>query len=166
MNLKHCTLRSGLLLVLLAILTACGFQLRGDLNLPPEMARTQLQIADEYDPFARELKRLLTRSGVTLVEDDPTALLEIPTNRARREILSVGDSARVREFRVRYRVEFHLTDAAGNVLQPRRTAEQSREVVFDEREILASQREEEYLEEELARTLARQVLRMLEQPAR
>ena len=136
------------MIVLFTTLTACGFQLRGDLNLPPEMARTQLQIADEYDPFARELKRLLTRSGVTLVRDDPTARLQVPINRASREILSVGDSARVREFRVRYRVEFSLADGQGNVLQPRRTAEQSREVVFDETEILASQREQEFLEEE------------------
>lgn len=144
------------------LLSACGFQLRGAAELPAVMDRTKLVIQDRYSDFARELQRGLTQNGVQLVEGDYGARLEIPVNRARREILSVGGTARVREFRVRHRVEFRLVAADGQELLPLQIVEQTREVTFDETEILAAEREEEFLREELAVDMAQQVLRRLQ----
>ena len=43
------------LLVSLLFLTACGFQLRGAADLPPEMDSTHLAIENEYSDLARRL---------------------------------------------------------------------------------------------------------------
>ena len=70
----------GLLAVAL-VCSACGFQLRGEASLPPEMAKTQMVVDDEYSTLARRVRVMLEQSGVSFVDgDEATAILEIPTN--------------------------------------------------------------------------------------
>jgi LPS-assembly lipoprotein len=127
------------------------------------MARTHLVIASENSTLARRLSVLLTQSGVELVgADQATAILEVPVNRAVTDVLTIGDNARVREYRVTYTVEFRLLAADGSVLIPKQALRQTREISFDEQEILGASREQEYLQQDLANSLARLVLRRLE----
>ena len=143
-------------------LPACGFHLQPTFQLPAAMASTRLEAQDPYSQFARRLTILLEQNGAR-VSDDPeaTAVLEIPVNRVYKDILTIGDNARVREYRIRHRVQFRLVDADGKELVPEQTLEQSRVISFDEQDILAATREEEFLRQELADTLSRMVLREL-----
>ncbi len=152
-----------LLWLLPALLTACGFQLRSEASLPPEMAVTRIAMADRSGVFYRQLERALSRSGIQLTADPAkaTAVLDIPTNQVRRDILSIGDNARVREFRVRHLLHFQLLDAAGRSLAPMQRLEQYRDISFDETEILAISREEEFVRQELAQTMVRLLLQRL-----
>jgi len=158
------TPRLQLALLLAAWLcSACGFQLRDQATLPPAMARTQMVVDDPYSTLARRLRVMLERSGVQLVESgQATAILEIPANQVVTEVLTIADNARVREYRVTHTVQFRLTDAAGQELIGLQTLRQSREISFDEQKILASSREQEYLREDLAETLARLMVARLE----
>ena len=45
--------RVSVVLFVILFCTACGFQLREDMDLPPEMARTRMVIDDEYSLLAR-----------------------------------------------------------------------------------------------------------------
>ncbi len=157
-------LRSLLLMSLMAtLLTACGFQLRGEAALPPQMARTQMIIDDAHSTLARRVTILLERNGVKLVPaEQATAVLEIPDNQVVTEVLTIGDNARVREYRVTHTVRFRLTDAQGQELVPWQTLRQAREISFDEQQILASSREQEYLREDLGETLAQLLVARLE----
>ncbi len=153
-----------MLLCLLAagLLSGCGFQLQGKNELPPEMASTAIETADPYSQFVRRLSILLEQNGASVVDTGaPTALLQLPEDTVRREVLSIGGTARIREYRVVHRVRFRLVDTNGVLLVPEQTIEQSRVISFDEQNILAATREEEFLREELADTLAREVLRRL-----
>jgi LPS-assembly lipoprotein len=150
------------LISLTLLLSACGFQLREEMNLAPEMKQIRMVIDDEYSLLARRVRVLLEHSGVTFVgSDEATAFLEIPTNRVVTEVLTVGDNARVREFRVSHTVQFRLTDAEGLDIMPLQTIRQARELSFDEQKILAASREQEYLKQDLAETLARMLVMRL-----
>lgn len=152
---------AGLLAVFL--LSACGFQLRSAAELPPEMTRTHLQIQGEYTALARRLRTLLEQGGVELVAPDQAlAILEVPINQVVTDVLTIGDNARVREYRISHTVEFRLLGADGTVLVPRQSLRQTREIAFDEQEILGASREQEYLQQDLANSLARLMLRRLE----
>jgi LPS-assembly lipoprotein len=154
--------RTLLCLLAAGLLAGCGFQLQGKNELPPEMASTVIDTADPYSQFVRRLSILLEQNGASVVDSGPpTALLQLPEDTVRREVLSIGASARIREYRVVHRVRFRLVDSSGAVLVPEQTIEQSRVISFDEQNILAATREEEFLREELADTLAREVLRRL-----
>lgn len=144
------------------LLSACGFHLQGDTALPTIMDRTSVQIQNPYSAFARQLMNFLEQGGTNVVETaEAGAILEIPVNEVRKEILTIGDNARVREYRLRHRVQFRLVDPAGEVLIPEHSFEQSRVISFDEQDILAAAQEEEFLLKNMSDTLARLVIRHL-----
>ena len=145
------------------ICSACGFQLREDADLPPEMAHTQLVVDDENSTLVRRVRVLLSQSGVKFVNgEEATAYLEIPVNRVTTDVLTIGDNARVREYRVSHTVKFRVSDASGKEIIPLQTLRQAREISFDEQEILAASREQEYLKQDLAETLSRLMVTRLE----
>lgn len=150
------------LMSVLALLNACGFHLQTPPEMPPEMQRTRLEIQDPYSQFARRLDARLEQSGVNVVTShEGAAVLEVPLNVTRKEIQSIGDNARVREFLVRHTVQFRLLASDGTELIPLQTFEQSRIYSFNEQDILAAEREDEFLRNDLADSLARMVVRRL-----
>jgi LPS-assembly lipoprotein len=150
------------LLVTLLLLSACGFKLQARADLPPEMQRTRLEVVDPFGEFSRRLEVLLEQNGVDIVTSAPdAAVLEIPVNEMRKEIQSIGDNARVQEFLVRHSVQFRLLDSSGAELIPLQTFEMSRVYQFNEQDILAAEREDEFLRNDLADSLARMVVRRL-----
>jgi outer membrane lipopolysaccharide assembly protein LptE/RlpB len=151
------------MLGLLLICGGCGFQLRTDTDLPPDMAKTKMVIGNEYSDLARRLRVMLEQSGVQFVSsEEATAILEIPVDQVATDVLTIGDNARVREYRISHTVRFRLLDSDGQVLLDWQNLSQAREVSFDEQRILAGSREQEYLKKELADTLSRMVMSRLE----
>jgi LPS-assembly lipoprotein len=157
------------ILVLAAIgmaLSACGFHLRGDADLPPAMERTNLALADENGELGRALRPLLESAGADLVSaEEAGATLVVSRDHMEREILTVGRQARVSEFQLRYQVDFSLRDAAGEALMSERSLELTRDFTFDEASVLGKANEEELLREELYGDMARLILFHLSQAA-
>jgi len=154
--------RLVLFITLLWLVSACGFHLQNRTELPAEMQRTRLEIVLPYSEFARRLETHLEQSGVKVVAVlEGAAVLEVPVNESRKEIQSIGDNARVREFLIRHTVQFRLLDSEGNELIPLQTFEQSRVYSFNEQNILAAEREDEFLRNDLSDSLARMVVRRL-----
>lgn len=152
-----------LMLAVAMLLAACGFQLRGEADLPPQMTLTQLVVDDPYSPLAKRVQTMLEQNGVKFVSgSEATAILEIPVNQVTTSVLTIADNARVREYRVGHTVQFRLLDAGGTELLSMQTLSQSREISFDEQKILASSREQEYLKQDLAEDLARLLVSRLE----
>lgn len=150
------------ILVAMLLVSACGFQLQTRAELPPEMQRTRLEVQAPDSEFARRLEVHLEQNGVKIVTAlGDAAILEVPLNRTRKEIQSIGDNARVREFLVRHTVQFRLLDSEGKEMIPLQTFEQSRVYQFNEQDILAAERENEFLRDDLADSLARMVVRRL-----
>jgi len=160
------------ILGLALLCTGCGFQLRNNVELPPQMAKTQMVVDDEYSTLARRVRVMLEQNGVQFVNaNEATAILEIPVNNVVTDVLinnvvtdvlTIGDNARVREYRVSHTVRFRLLDAQGQVLVGWQNMRQAREISFDEQRILAGSREQEYLKEDLAETLSRLLIARLE----
>jgi len=151
-----------LLLFVLLLMTACGFHLQTRAQLPPEMQHTRLAIQSPQSDFARRVEILLEQNGVQVVSaDEDAAVLEVPLNRARKEIQSIGDNARVREFQLRHTIQFRLLDSHGKELIPLQTFEQTRTYSFNEQDILSAEREDEFLRGDLADSLARMLVRRL-----
>jgi LPS-assembly lipoprotein len=156
--------RPILTILALFLLSSCGFQLRGEARLPAFMDRTHLAVADDGTVFVRELGLLLEANGVTLLErpEPGAATLRIDSQSLWRQPLSVSGQARVREFLIVFEVSWRLENAVGErVLEPT-TTRLTRDYSFDEGEILAAQREEEFLRDDLGRAMANQIIRRLE----
>lgn len=150
------------LVAFLFLLNACGFHLQSKAEFPPELQRIRLEVQGPFSQFARRLETHLEQNGVNVVTSlSGAAVLEVPQNNTRKEIQSIGDNARVREFLIRHTVQFRLLSIDGTELIPLQTIEQSRIYSFNEQDILSAEREDEFLRKDLADSLARMVVRRL-----
>lgn len=154
------------LIVMCAWLAGCGFQLRGEARLPEVMSETRLVAADDTSLFVRELGLLLEANGARVVDQPDVPVLQIFSERVRREPLSISGQARVREYLLIHEVEFELRDADGEILIEREQLRLTRDYSFDEQEILGAQREEEFLRDDLRREMASRLIRRLEAAGR
>ena len=121
------------ILSLALLITGCGFQLRDNVELPAQMAKTQMVVGDEYSTLARRVRVMLEQNGVQFVGgNEASAILEIPVNNVVTDVLTIGDNARVREYRISHTIRFRLLDAQGQELVGWQNMRQAREVSFDE----------------------------------
>lgn len=150
------------LLFLLLLLAGCGFQLRGAVTLPPEMARTYIDTQDRHSLFYRKLRSSFRQSGVQVVDSpaDATATFSILGDVTGQRVLSVSARNVPREFEVFYRVSFQVQTANSTLIHARnRTL--TRDYTWDETLVLGKEKEEALLREAIADDLVRIVMMQL-----
>lgn len=157
-------LSAGLTVILALAVSACGFHLRGDVALAPQLARIHIQGGDPYDPLVRELTRALTSAGSAVVADaaEATAVLQIVRNAADRRVLSVQTTGKVQEYELYQTLEFRVRDAAGRELLDVQRLELTRDYLYDASDVLGKAGEEETLRRDMRRDLVRLTLLRLE----
>ena len=140
-------------------LAACGFQLRGTAALPFDTL---------YMPagggIALDLKRNIQSGTRTTVVDDPKkadALLEFSQETREKHILSLAANGRVREFQLRYRVGFRVHDGKGGEFLPASLVQLTREVSFNDSDVLAKDIEEQLLYRDMQFDMVQQIMRRL-----
>lgn len=121
-----------LLLASVLALAACGFHLRQNAKLPPQMQRVHLTVNGGRD-FQRHLERALETSNITIEDNSGPGIAElhVPVAAFSTETLSAGGYVRITEYAVRYQVQFDVADDAGQVLVPHQRIDMSREYSYD-----------------------------------
>ena len=150
---------------MVSVLSACGFHLRGDVQLAPQLSKIHIAGADPYDPLIRELTRSLTTAGATVVSDaqGATSRLQVLANSGKRRVLSVTSrGGKVQEYELYQTFEFRVLDADGNELLPAQRLELTREYLFDANDVLSKSTEEEALRRDMRRDLVRLAMLRLE----
>src|SRR5262252_3474392 len=137
-------MKRSLPLVLCLGLAGCGFQLRGTADLPFET----VYVPNATSGVALDLKRNIqagTRAKVVDNPKDAQAILQFTEDTRQKEILSLTGTGRVREYQLRYRVGFRVHDGKGAEYLPQQTIQLSRDVSFNDSDILAKETEEQLL---------------------
>jgi len=149
------------ILFVAALLTACGFHLRGQNVLP--FTSVYVQSANEYAPFTQELKRALQANGVQLTEQAEQAqlTLRILSDGTEKQILSLSGGGRVREYQLRYRVSVRVFDAKNQDWLPADEIAIRRDFSYDDAQVLAKEQEETLLYQNMRSDAVQQVLRRL-----
>ncbi len=153
-------LRIALFLLALA-LSGCGFQLRGTAALPFD---TLFVPPANVPGVALDLKRSIQSGTHTAVVDDPKkaqAILEFSQETREKEILSIAANGRVREFQLRYRVAFRVHDGKGGEFLPLNTVQLTRDVTFNDSDVLAKESEELLLYRDMQFDMVQQIMRRL-----
>jgi LPS-assembly lipoprotein len=150
----------ALVLALALALASCGFRVRGTADLPFE----SLYVPGANTGIGLDLKRNIEAGTAAKVVDNPAAAQAIMvfTEEAReKEILSLTGTGRVREFQLRYRVGFRVHDGKGTEYVPSNVIQLTRDVTFNDAEILAKEQEEQLLFRDMQADMVRQILRRL-----
>ena len=171
--LRATMLRSGITVVsLVLLLSACGFQLRGALNLSQEMSPIYLQKNSLFE-LGRELKSLLLSNQIQVTENAKQAkakLILLREGKSRR-VLSVDGSGRAKEYLLSYSVDFSIKNKQSKVISEERSRDDSishdsisvaRSLLFDPDAVIAVVNESEILYKDMRRDAARLILLKLQ----
>lgn len=156
-------LRLLLALVLAVALTGCGFHLRGvgSGNLPYKAMYIALPDTAEVNIW---LQRYIKASGSTTIVEDPKtadAIFQQLGDSRLKTILSVNAQGRVREYRLQLTYTFRVVNQKGQVLVPSNEVALTRDISFDDSNILAKDLEEGLLWRDMNNDLVNQIMRRL-----
>lgn len=159
-QLTSLTLLRGLLCAALALaLAACGFHLRGQATLP-----FSTLYVDSASTLGTELKRnIVAGTNTKLVEraTEAQAQLNVMNENREKVILSFDSAGRVREYQLRYKFRFRVSDGKGQDFVPTSEIVLTRDITFNDAAVLAKESEEALLYRDMQTDMVQQVLRRL-----
>ena len=145
------------ILGLILIISACGFQLRGDINANFD----SISISGGTSSFNKTLQRKFRQAGITITSaSDSEKIVEIIKNNFTKTILTLTGTGAVSEYQLDYIVTYRFKSKDGSWNLPV-TIETSRTYTYDDSDILAKDEEEKRLvsgmEDQLIKTMATQI---------
>lgn len=163
MPLLRPTLRQLLALILALALAGCGFHLRGvgSGNLPYRTMYISLPDTADVNIW---LQRYIKASGSTEIVDDAKsaeAIFQQVSDLRQKAILSVNAQGRVREYRLQLDYRFRVVNQKGQVLIPPNEINLTRDITFDDSNVLAKDLEEGLLWRDMNNDLVNQIMRRL-----
>ena len=148
------------LLVLALALASCGFRLRGTADVPFQA----LYVPNSDSGIALDLKRNVQAGTQAKVVDDAKqadAILVFGEEQREKNILSLTSAGRVREFQLRYRVSFRVHDGKGGEYVPQTAIQLTRDITFNDTDVLAKEAEEQLLFRDMQTDMVQQIMRRL-----
>jgi len=145
------------ILGLIFIISACGFQLRGDIQANFE----SISISGGTSSFNKTLQRKFRQAGITIESRSKAEKnVEIIKNKFTKTILTLTGTGTVSEYQLDYFVTYRFKSEDGPWNLPI-TIEASRIYTYDDSDLLAKDEEEKRLlsgmEDQLIKTMATQI---------
>ncbi|QQS53308.1 MAG: hypothetical protein IPM89_10370 [Candidatus Competibacteraceae bacterium] len=150
------------------LLAGCGFQPRGQAQLPPELSvvyiQSQLAMGTPPGAVSRKLRLLLADNGVTITRDPAQAKVVITILRegSGRRVVAVDRLNVKRQYFLAYDTAYQVTLANGKALIPLEGLSANRTLLYDENEVLGFEAAQEALVDNMADDLAWQIVRRLQ----
>jgi LPS-assembly lipoprotein len=154
-------------LLVLMLLSGCGFKLRGAYELPQAMQLTYIESVQNNSTLTRSLVRALKASDIKIAQqaaDDIAVLTLFKENRSKR-IVSVDARGRAREYTLTYAISFQVKAVDADFEIESQEVRIDRDFVFDTEDVLGNSREESKLYEEMQQDLIRLILLRLQSKA-
>lgn len=154
-----------LILGLVLMVTACGFNLRGSQQLPGNIQQVEVRSLSAHDPQARALASRLsvyqldyTRNASE--EELPyTVILELRPENLDRRLLSLFPTGQVAEYELIYRIDYRITFPDQEPIDT--SMEVLREYQDDPDQVLAKSRELDLVLEEMRADAADRIIRLM-----
>ena len=148
--------------LMLALLTSCGFQLRGAASLPFDTLYIQ---AAPSSLFGNQLRRTITNGSQTKVVNNPKeaqATLQLLAEAREKTILSLSAGGRVREYQLRYRVSYRVVDRENRETVAPTEIALKRDFSFNDTDTLSKESEEALLFRDMQNDAVNQLMRQLQ----
>lgn len=156
--------RASAALLAAALVSGCGFKLRGSdgsYNMPFHSVYVGFP---DTSALGTELKRNLRASDSVVIADKPDqadARVEVVSEARGRQILSLNNLGRVREYLLTYTLTFRVLDKKGEVLLAPTEITLKRNLAFNEQQVLAKEAEANLLYRDMQGDLVQQIIRRL-----
>jgi LPS-assembly lipoprotein len=153
--------------ILYLMLSGCGFHLRGasSIALPPELSSLRVTMGGaSYPPLLVQMRNtLLAFGGVQLTEDVSASVpvLQLHNESSETQVLAIDSSGRISAYLINYRVNYSLIGADNKPLLQNQSVKLQREFGFDRLNVIATEKQSEFLQNEMRRDVTQQIVRRL-----
>jgi len=131
------------------LLSACGYHLRGALELPANMKNVYVEGGSS--PLLEQFKQVMKSSSAQLASSRQGAgiVIKVANEEFNRRVLSLSTRGKSNEFELTYRLDYEFANAADAVLMPRQSVEVRREYYNDQQFMIAKDQEETVIRNEM-----------------
>lgn len=154
--------RLFLALVPAALAAGCGFQLRRMVDVPFSSLYVD---APHGGAVAQRIRSALTASKQTRLAAsaaEAEAVLVLGQETRSKTILSLSGAGRVTEYRLGLQLTYGINDKDGRTLAAAETIELTRDITYDDAQVLAKSAEEQLLYRDMDDNAARRIMRRLQ----
>jgi LPS-assembly lipoprotein len=150
-------------IILVLLLSACGFHLRGLIDVPEWLDNVSIISKDGNKELVSLLKSQLEGYKVEVNPEPALAKYWLIINKVtfQQQIVSVGASTNPRQYQLILTVEFMLQTSKGQIIKTPRTVAVSRQLTVNNDRILGSNEEETVLISEMRREAVIQIINRL-----
>ena len=152
------TLNLVLTLLLIATLNGCGFQLRGNYQLPETLQAVSLQ-SHVSKELSEHMEQRFIHSGIQVSKAEQPVVVRLLSDKLERRTLSLFESGQVAEYELLYQVNYQLFNNEKLLLE--RTFKRAGEYQDDPNFVLAKTREREMLVDEMRAEASRLILQQI-----
>ena len=148
-------------ILLSALLTGCGFHLRGQVELAPIMSAPW--VTGQNQTLVVDLRNALRQSGTHPVKDaaSATVIIDLATVDYTRFVTSVDSKGTATGYTLEYQVLYRVVDRLGRVLVENTSLSVSRDLEYKSTQLLQKKQEEEALKISMRQEIVRRIIRRL-----
>lgn len=117
-----------------------------------------------YPPLLVEMRNALQVLGGVNLTDDVSAnvpVLQLLGESSETQVLAIDSSGRISAYLLNYRVDYSLLGPDKKMLLPKQPVKLQREYGFDRLNVIATEKQSEFLQTEMRRDVVQQILRRL-----
>ena len=147
-------------LLLLATLSACGFQLRGTISIPPEWQTLELNTPSPNSELASGVRSGFSNNGVTWAEvPEANYVLILGPEVFEQRNLTIGSNARATEFELTLKTNLEVRSAKGDQIAEPTDVVVTKIMTHDPENVTGKVEESRLLRQEMRVELVQQVMR-------
>ncbi len=151
-----------LVLSICLLLGACGFQLRGMIDIPPEWLAMHMQSTSPNGELASGVRSALSNNGVEWKEaTEANYTLQLGDEKFKQRNLTIGSNARATEFELELTTTMRIVDDSGTEVAPETEVIVVKIMTHDPENVTGKVEESNLLRREMRDELVQQVIRRL-----
>ncbi len=151
-------IKKSVILGMAFLLSACGYHLRGALELPAGLKNVYLEGGSGQ--LQEQFNSAMKTSSVGIASSPETAgmIVRIFNEDNQRRVLSLSSTGTANDFELEYRFDYELVDSKNKVLMPRQSVEIKREYYNDQVAVIAKGNEEIVIRNEMYQQAVRSIV--------
>ena len=142
-----------IVMIMMSLITSCGYSMRGSLNLPPSLAKISVY-SDTYSKLVTSINSTLINSGITVTSSNNKDLYRIIilSEKLNRRQLSMNITGRVNEYELIYEVRYEINSPNEKNLSD--SIILYRDYSFDENNVMGNSDREDNIHQEMISTVS------------
>jgi LPS-assembly lipoprotein len=157
---------SPVFLLVAILMNSCGFQLRGQVNLPPALAVTYIKTNGPIatSEVGQALQQALEANKARITADPAaaTGTITLLSEEVLRRTTATNPTGDVREYQLTYRVVYTVTKADGTDLIANESLSVSQNLLYPQAQILGQAAGEDIMLRSMASDISWSIIRRLE----